>query len=140
MQKRGISEAVSVMMLLAVIAIASYFALNGSSKTTIELERSVVDAIEQKGSQTQELVSIIFVEKNLDGISLELINYGQKKITIDKVFVDGAPSPFILLDSAENVFFNNTLPQREIMQLHVGSVGNSVQILTDSKNILKFTL
>lgn len=140
MQRRGISEAVSVVMLLAVIATASYFALNGSVKKITELESSVADSIKLKGAQVQELLSVISVERTLVGTSLELINYGPKEITIDRVFVDGELSPFTLLDSAENIFVNNTMPQREIMLLQVSGTGQSVQILTDSKNIFQFTV
>jgi hypothetical protein len=127
-------------MLLAVIATVSYFALSGSSKKTIDAERTVVDAIELKGSQVQELLSVISKNASPGSITLELLNYGKKDIVIEKVFVDGNPFAFAVSDSDGNVFPNNTITPREITELYVGAAGQSIQIVTSSKNIINLPL
>lgn len=138
MQRRGISEAVSVVLLLAVIATASYFALNGSTKKTTESERSVAETIALKGTQAQELLAVIS-KNTTDEIAFEILNYGPKEIVVEMALVDGTPSSFIILDSAGNVFSNNTIPQKEIMRLEMSGAGQSVQIVTGSKNVLSLS-
>jgi flagellin-like protein len=140
MHRRGISEVVSVVLLLAVIATASYFALSGSSKRTIENERTVSDAIEIKGTQIQELLSVITVNTTLQNTTLEILNYGTKNIIIDKIFLDGIPLPFTLSDSSGSVLLNHTMSPKDIMTLQVSGVGQSVQIVTESKNIISLPL
>jgi len=86
MHKRGISETVSVVLLLVVIATASYFALSESSKRIIDNEKTVTDTLEIKGSQIQELLSVITINTTLGNTTLEILNYGTKNIVIDRVF------------------------------------------------------
>jgi hypothetical protein len=139
MHRRGISEAVTAVLLLAVIATVSYFALGGSIKRTIDNERTITDAISLKGFQVQELISIIST-KITDTTTLELINYGPNDIIIDKVFLDGNSLPFTVSDSNGDVFLNNTISPKEIMVLQVDGVGNSIQLITDSKNMISIPL
>jgi hypothetical protein len=139
MHRRGISEAVTAVLLLAVIATVSYFALGGSVKRTIDNERTITDAISLKGFQVQELISIIST-KITDTTTFELINYGPNDIIIDKVFLDGNSLPFTVSDSNGDVFLNNTISPKEIMVLQVDGVGNSIQLITDSKNMISIPL
>jgi len=127
-------------MLLAVIATVSYFALSGASKKTIDAERTVTDVIELKGSQVQELLSVISKNASPGSITLELLNYGKKDITIERVFVDGSPFAFTVSDSDGNVYSNNTITPKKITELYVGAAGQSIQIVTSSKNIINLPL
>ncbi len=140
MRRRGISEAVSAVLLLAVIATVSYFALSGASKKTIDAERTVSDILEIKGSQIQELLSVISKNVSAENITLELLNYGHRNIIIEQVFVDGNPFAFAVSDSNGNIFSNNTIPPRIIMELYVGTSGQSIQLVTSSKNIINLPL
>jgi hypothetical protein len=135
MKRCGVSEAVSAVLLLAVIAAASYFALNWSAKNTIANEKSVTDAIELKGHQLQELVSVISAAASSGNTTVELLNYGTDDIVIDKVFIDGTLVSFSLYDSDGNNA--NTLVPREIMTLQLVGLGQSIQIITGSKNIIE---
>jgi flagellin-like protein len=140
MRRRGISEVVSVVLLLAVIAAASYFALSESSKRTIDNERTVTDIIEIKGSQIQELLSVITVNTTPQNTTLEILNYGTKNIIIDRVFLDGIPLPFTLSDSDGSVLLNHTMLPKDIMTLQVSGAGQSIQIVTESQNIISLPL
>lgn len=127
-------------MLLAVIATVSYFALSGSSKKTIDAERTVADVIEVKGSQVQELLAVISKNASPNSITLELLNYGKRDIIVERVFVDGNLFDFAVSDSDGNIFPNNTIPPRKITGLYVGAAGQSVQIVTSSKNVINIPL
>jgi hypothetical protein len=137
MRRRAISEAVSAVLLLAVIATASYFALSSSTKTTLEDERTITETIRLKGSQVQELLSVISTNSLPDNVTVEILNYGTREIVIERVFADGVSLPFTVSDSDGNVFANNTVPPRKIIMLQLSGVGNSIQILTGSKNLIR---
>jgi hypothetical protein len=139
MRRRGISEAVSAILLLAVIATASYFALNGTTKRTIDEERTISDAIELKGSQIRELLSVISTNISASSISMEILNYGTSDIIVEQVFIDGTPQPFTIFDSDGNIL-NHTVSPRKIITLHINSAGQSIQILTGSKNIITLSV
>jgi hypothetical protein len=131
---------VSAVLLLAVVAAVSYLALSGSTQRTVDTQRSVADLIEQKGSQVQELLSVISRDTSANKVTLEIMNYGIKSIIIDKVFLDGTQSPFSLLDSDGSVFFNQTVPPKQIMMLQLSGHGQSIQIVTSSKNVISLPL
>lgn len=130
----------SAVLLLAVVAAVSYLALSGSTQRTVDTQRSVADLIEQKGSQVQELLSVISRDTSANKVTLEIMNYGIKSIIIDKVFLDGTQSPFSLLDSDGSVFFNQTVPPKQIMMLQLSGHGQSIQIVTSSKNVISLPL
>ncbi|CDI05042.1 hypothetical protein [Candidatus Nitrosotenuis uzonensis] len=137
---RGISEAVSAMVLLTVIATVSIYAMSNSTKNTTEHGLSISDVMEQKGMRTQELLSVISKNVSQDKIVLEVINYGTKEFLINKIFVDGNESAFTVLSAEGTHIENRTLMPRQILSLHVPQSGQTLQILTDSGNIFNFDL
>lgn len=133
---RGISEAISVILLIAVIATASFFAMNLASKRTETQEISVSEAIKKRGEQAQELVSIISKKKTSSSIIVELVNYGRDVIKINKVFVDASQTTYTLTDKRGNNL-GDTIPIREIAELQTSRTGSAVQIVTSTGNLFE---
>lgn len=138
-KRRAISEVVAATLLIAVIATASFLALNGASKKTIENQNSVADALEFKGSQIQELLSIISKKSVGNTITVELLNYGLKDITITAVLVDGTSSSYALVNS-DGANQADKIIRNKILTLQIPKSGQSVQIITNTKNILKISI
>ena len=134
-QRRAVSEVVSSIVLIAVIAAASFLATGTSTKQTIGNERTVSEALQQKGMQIQELVSVIDCKTNPDKIILEMVNYGVKTITIDRVLVDGAESGFAIKHKGLTLQ-NNTIPKKAIFVLETNMTGGSVQLITGTGNLI----
>lgn len=140
MLRRGSSEAVSVVILAIVISTSSYYALSNSSQRITDNQRSAIDMMNLKNAQTQELISIISRDVSQETITLEMVNFGTKTIVIDSVFVDSIKYDFVLSNSTGYVFDNNVIPVREIMVLRIFGTGQSIQIITDSKNMIDLPL
>jgi hypothetical protein len=135
-KRRGVGEVVAVIMLMTVITTTSLVALGASSKHMLQSEKTVADALHDKGVQIQELLSVIQQNTHLGKIRLEIFNYGLKEIVLEKVLVDGRETTFALLDDYGRTFPNNTIPQRKIMVLEANAVGTSVQLITDTQNLI----
>lgn len=140
MLRRGSSEAVSVVILAIVISTSSYYALSNSSQRITDNQRSAIDMMNLKNAQTQELISIISRDVSQETITLEMVNFGTKTIVIDSVFVDSIKYDFVLSNSTGYVFDNDVIPVREIMVLRIFGTGQSIQIITDSKNMIALPL
>ena len=138
-KRRAISEVIAVILLIAVIATASFLALNGASKKTIEKQHSVADTLEFKGSQIQELLSIISKKSVGNTTTVELLNYGLKDITITEVLVDGIDSLYTLVDSSGTNQANKII-RKEIFILQIPKSGQTIQIITNTKNILRISI
>lgn len=135
-KRRGVGEVVAVVLLMAVIATASVLALGAASRQTLDAERTVADAIHDKGSQIQELLSVLQQDTQSDKIRLEIFNYGLRDIVLEAVLVDGKKTDYLLHDGNGQAFANNTVPQRKIMVLETNGVGDSVQLITSTKNLI----
>ncbi|MFY9301236.1 MAG: hypothetical protein WAO91_08615 [Candidatus Nitrosotenuis sp.] len=134
MGKRGISEIVASILLIAVIATASFLAVTVSSKQIMESKTTVSEALHEKGVQIQELVSVITSKADSKKISLELLNYGMKEIIVDDVFVDGKKSAFVLKENG--MALSDTIPKKKIVVLETNTTGNSVQLVTGTGNLI----
>lgn len=138
-KRRAIGEVIAVTLLIAVVATASFLALNGASKKTIEAQHSVADALELKRMQIQELLTIISKKSVGNTITVELLNYGLKDIIITEILVDGDIAPYVLVDS-NGANLADKIIRNKILVLQVQKGGQTVQIITDTKNILKITI
>ena len=139
MQRRGISEVVASILLITVIATTSVLATNASSKQIAENEKTVTEALHEKSTQIQELISVISIKTNSNKIILEVLNYGIKEIIIDKVLVDGRESAFILKDG-NLIITHNTIPKKKILVLETNMTGRSIQLITDTENLFNIKL
>lgn len=138
-KRRAISEVISATFLIAVVATASFLALNGASKKILDAQHSVEDALELKGRQIQELLSIISKKSVRDMITVELVNYGLKDIVIAEILVDGVDAPYTLVDS-NGVNLTDKIIRNKILTLQVQQNGKTIQIITDTKNLLQITI
>lgn len=139
-KRRGVGEVVAVIILMAVIATMSILALGASSRQTLDSEKTVADALHDKGAQIQELLSVIQQDVQLGKIRLEVFNYGLKDIVLEAVLVDGKKTTYLLYDSNGHAFTNNTIPQRKIMVLETDDVGRSVQLITNTQNLIELKI
>ncbi len=138
-KRRAISEVIAATFLIAVVAAASFLALNGASKKILDAQHSVEDALELKGSQVQESLSIISKKSVRDMITVELVNYGLKDIVIAEILVDGVDAPYALVDS-NGVNLTDKIIRNKILTLQVKQSGKTIQIITDTKNLLQITI
>ncbi|TBR21258.1 MAG: hypothetical protein EPO63_08845 [Candidatus Nitrosotenuis sp.] len=138
-RRRAVSEVVAATILLAVIAASSFLALNNASKRIIENQNSIHDALELKGGQIQEAISIISKKSDGDTITVELLNYGLKDIVITEILVDGTSSPYTLVDSS-GTSQDSKMIRNRILSLLIPKSGQTVQIITNTKNMLKITI
>ncbi len=139
MQRRGISEVVASILLITIIATASVLATNAASKQITENEKTVTEALHQKSTQVQELMSVISSKTNSNKIILEVLNYGIKEIIIDKVLVDGRESAFILKDG-NIITTHNAIPKKKILVLETNMTGRTIQLITDTENLFNVKL
>lgn len=135
-KRRGVGEVVAVIMLMAVIATASILALGASSKQMMGNQKTVADALHDKGAQIQELLSVLQQKVQPSKIRLEVFNYGLKDIVLQAVLVDGKNTTYLLYDGNGKTFVNNTIPQRKIMILETNDAGGSVQLITNTQNLI----
>jgi len=104
-------------LLLAVIATASFFALSNFAKNTEDNSMSVSDALERKGEQALELVSVISKDVLQNKITLELLNYGTRNIRIVDVLVDGKAAQFLVIGYDGSEIASKTLEPSRITLL-----------------------
>jgi flagellin-like protein len=135
MCRRGISEVIASILLVATIAVASLLAATTSSKQITESEKTIEEELSNKAAQIQELLGVISAKTASDKISLEIINYGLKEIVLESVLVDGKESGFALKDD-DIIITNNTIPKKRILVLETNTTGNSVQLITDTGNLI----
>ncbi|MGI0004297.1 MAG: hypothetical protein ACREAX_03265 [Candidatus Nitrosotenuis sp.] len=135
MSRRGISEIVASILLITVVATVSFLAVNVSTKQITENEKTITEALHEKSTQIQELMSVLSSKTNSNKIILEIINYGMKEITLDSVLVDGTESMFVLkYDGA--IITNKTIPKKKIIVLETNTMGASVQLITNTGNLI----
>lgn len=136
--KRGISEVVASILLIAVITTASFLAVTASSKQIMESKTTVSEALHEKGAQIQELVSVITSKADSSKISLEMLNYGMMEITVDDVLVDGKKSAFTIKENGAAL--PNTIPKKKLVVLETNATGNSVQLITGTGNLIEIKI
>ncbi|MEM4391326.1 MAG: hypothetical protein QXG67_00875 [Candidatus Nitrosotenuis sp.] len=138
--RRGVSEAVAAVLLLVVIATASFFALSNSTKNIEDNSVSVSDALERKGEQALELVSVISRDVSPNKTTLELLNYGTRNIRIADVLVDGKAAQFLVIGYDGSEVASKTLEPSRMTLLQVSGSGQEVQLLTSSGNLIRISL
>lgn len=138
-KRRAISEVVATILLIAIITTVSFLTLNGTLKKTIENQNSVSDALELKSGQIKELLSIISKKSIENTIVIELLNYGPKDIIIIQVLVDGTSSSYVLTNS-DGADQSDKIIRNKILTLKIPKSGQTIQIITDTKNMLKISI
>lgn len=138
-KRRAVSEVVAAVLLVVVVATASFLAASSSSKQTVESSKTVAETLRDKGMRVQELIGVISSKIESDRVVLEIINYGTKDITLEKVLVDGKESEFVLKEGTVE-FVNNTISKKRILVLEASMVGKSIQMLTTTGNFVNIKI
>lgn len=87
--RRGISEIVSAMIVIAVVisGLGIYVAL--SQQRILGESQSVKDAMKSSENQLAEIIEPLVMLKNGTEVSLFVYNYGLKEVTVTEVYVNG---------------------------------------------------
>jgi hypothetical protein len=67
------------------------------------------------------------------------LNYGLKDITVIEVLVDGVGSPYTLVDSS-GINQANKIIRKEILTLQIPKNSQTIQIITNTKNMLRISI
>ncbi len=145
---RGISEALAVIIILAITtSIFSILAIS-SQQALDRGERSIMDSIEISQKRINELLSMIYVAK--DGIYADIfvVNYGSIDILIDNVLKNGAIiSNVEFRDMDDNLICNLnsndtcSIPKDEIRVIRLEAASNdSIQILSVNGSIFEIVI
>ncbi|MGQ0606604.1 MAG: hypothetical protein ACT4OD_06645 [Candidatus Nitrosotenuis sp.] len=124
--RRGISEIISAMVIIAVVAsgLGLYTAL--SQQRILGETQSVKDAMESSENQLAEMIENIIMLKKDDEVHAFVHNYGLKNITITSLYVNGTNNP-------------TTIPHHTYVKSLTSANLSSVIPLGASEIILNFT-
>lgn len=109
---RGLSELVSVVILLGVVISGLFVYTTLSQQRIFAGSQTVSDALENSKKQSSEMIKKIIMTKNQTTSSVILINVGRSDVQIDKVFVDSvaSPSDFQIFDIEGKMSYGNVIP------------------------------
>lgn len=98
-KRRGISEIISVIIILLIVSIAGVILFNFSLQTTGASQMSLQDELDKETGASKERFTITSVVKiNNNSIVISMLNYGKIDIIIDEIYVNGIRS---------NYYYNN---------------------------------
>ncbi len=145
-KRRGISEIVSALVVVAVTVsgLGLYVAL--SEQRILGDVKSVHDAIQTSEDQIKELVEFIDMFREVDEVRVFVHNYGFKNVTISNVFVNGtkdATNDLILKDL--NGIKINSIPVGKTAEIFLNFTGDddipktvkNIVIRTDSNKLIE---
>lgn len=137
-QRKAVGEVIAVALLLVVTAAVMTIVISYSNDQIFSERQTASEAIEKSRKRVAELVSLIGISTNSEGIEVELLNYGKEAITVEKVMVDGMVSTFSIQKS-DGTIVGTILPVRELVTLQIPKTGKTVQILTTAGNLFDFS-
>ncbi len=137
-KRKAVGEVIAVALLLVVTAAVMTVVISYSNDQIFSERQTASEAIEKSRKRVQELVSLIGISANSGSMSVELLNYGKEIITVEKVMVDGTPTPFSIQKS-DGTPVGTTLPVKELVNLQMPTTGKTVQILTTAGNLFDFS-
>lgn len=104
--RRGVSEIVSAMIIIAVVVSGLGLYVGLSQQRILGETQSVQDTMKSAEDQLTELVEQIGMLKNSSKIHIFVYNYGLKNITISNVFVNGTIN---MADSQDATYYVRSL-------------------------------
>jgi hypothetical protein len=137
-QRKAVGEVIAVALLLVVTAAVMTIVISYSNEQIFSERQTASEAMEKSRKRVAELVSLIGISADSEGMSVELLNYGKETVTIQKVMVDGIVSTFSIQRS-DGTITGAILPVREIVTLQAQNTGKTVQILTTAGNLFDFS-
>ncbi|MCA2003945.1 MAG: hypothetical protein LDL06_04175 [Candidatus Nitrosotenuis sp.] len=137
-QRKAVGEVIAVALLLVVTAAVMTIVISHANEQIFSERQTASEAIAKSQKRVQELVSLIGISTNSDGMAVDLLNYGRQTITVEKVMVDGITSAYHIYKS-DGTVLGSILPVKEPVTLQASNTGKTVQILTTSGNLFDFS-
>lgn len=137
-QRKAVGEVIAVALLLVVTAAVMTIVISHANEQIFSERQTASEAIAKSQKRVQELVSLIGIYTNSDGVAVDLLNYGRQTITVEKVMVDGITSAYHIYKS-DGTVLGSILPVKEPVTLQASNTGKTVQILTTSGNLFDFS-
>lgn len=148
--RRGISEIVSAIVIIAVVVsgLGLYTAL--SQQRILGETQSVMDSMRSSENQLAELIEHVVTLKKNDEVRVFIHNYGPKNITINSLYVNGTDTPktaphHIYVQSLTFANLSGVIPAGTTSEIILNFTGNTVSfkgidnivIRTDSDKLIE---
>ncbi|CDI05658.1 archaellin/type IV pilin N-terminal domain-containing protein [Candidatus Nitrosotenuis uzonensis] len=125
MMRRGISELISVVLVIVIVISGMGFYVIVSQQRILGDALSVKEAIvlsEHRISELIEQVNMHRVRNTVDYSVTHLFNYGTKDIMISTIFVNGTeklapPARWYVRDLTGTINYSSTIPQNMLVEL-----------------------
>ncbi len=142
---RGISELLSVVILIAVVVSGSLVFTNLSQQRIFTNTQSISEALDNSKDQTSELIQKISMLKTQNSGNVFLINYGPNDILIKQAYVDTMFNPTSVTVSSidDQILYGNIIPAldtQSTVNLQTDKpYQDKIILITDSGNTYVFT-
>lgn len=139
MQRRGISEIYSTIMMFTVALAIAGVVIAASSNQFNNQQQSAYQMLDSSQKRMSESISFVTGRDTGTGSEVELVNFGLANINLDRVMVDA-----VRQQSYAMTFVNGTqtqfLPVKEPVIISTGTSGSKMQIVTTYGSIFEFPL
>ena len=138
MQRRGISEIYSTIMMFTVALAIAGVVIAASSNQFNNQQQSAYQMLDSSQKRMSESISFVTGRDTGTGSEVELVNFGLANINLDRVMVDAVQKSYTM------TFVNGTqtqfLPVKEPVIISTGTSGSKMQIVTTDGSIFEFPL
>jgi len=139
MQRRGISEIYSTILMFTISLAIAGVAIASSSNQFNNQQQSAYQMLDSSQKKMSESVSFVSGRNTSTGSEIEVVNFGLTSVQLDKVMVDT-----ILQKSYSMTFINGTrtqfLPMREPIIISVSTSGSEMQLVTTFGSVFEFPI
>ena len=140
--RRGISEIIGAMVIIAVVAsgLGLYTAL--SQQRILGETQSVKDTMRSSEAQLAEMLEhVAFLKKN-DEVHIFVHNYGLKNMTINSLYVNGTDAPItkphhVYVKSLLSANLSNVIPSGITSEIILNFTGNAIPLKTIDNIVIR---
>jgi flagellin-like protein len=135
--RRGVSELVSAVILIAIVLSATVLYIFFFSRSSYAGVRSFRDIMAERMDQSNEMLSILYSSYSNGEINIYIYNYGYRDVKINRIYVGDQEPSYTLVDAwnGQNV---NVMQRGRPYILRISyslNGGASVTIITDSNKV-----
>ena len=134
-QRRGASEILAVMFILAALGTAMGLMLQYSNEKMFENTVTATEAIAIATERSSELVTVVSYDDT--PAVIEVLNYGTTPIGVDRVYVDTADTAYTLTSGGKSV---TSIEPNRIVEIATVVSGTYMLVVTDSGNLINVDL
>jgi len=101
-KRKGISEIISVMIVLLIVSITGVILYNFSLETTSAQQDSLKYELDQGTAAAQEryrILGAIWIDQKEFNITLTVLNFGMIDIRLDEIYIDGVRTDYYLINN-----------------------------------------